>query len=329
MINTFGIGDVLLCTPAIAAIRRRFHKAHITFLAREGPAELLCHNPHLDGIISGDFSYRNPIRGYHLAILLTYHPMQTLASLPVPGRIGYLSGHEVTSNGFPVVSRRWSGSHLVELGNGVAEALGCPNPGTELQIYLQESERRAVDRYLPNQPFLAVNLQTKVPSKSWPLDRMELVIRWSPLPVVLVGGATDRRVAEKVGSVFPAAINLVGKLSLRHTAAVLERCAAFVTADSGPMHLGFAVGAPTVAIFGYTDPNQIFLPSPERILLYHKKSCAPHFRVGDRDDRYRKCLTGDCMKAVQVQEVVAALTSLLKRQGVELEPLSHCFRPER
>lgn len=310
LVNRFGIGDVLLSASAIQAFRTRFPDAHLAMWVRKDTSGVLEGNPYLDEIVTTDFSFLNPARHFDLAVLLVYHPFQTLAVRAIPYKAGYLHSHRVQTNSIPVVDACWDGGHLAQLSATVARALGCEIPDGCRQIFLDPRDQQRVAGLVPQEPFLAVNLQTKIPSKSWPLSRMKEVLSWSPIPVVLVGGQTDVQVAKQIENEYPSVTNLTGRLTLRQTAAVLERCQAFLTADSGPMHLGFAVGAPTVAIFGYTDPRQIYLPAPQRRLLHHSRPCAPHFKVGSKDKQYEPCPSGDCMKAVSVEEVKTALLDL-------------------
>jgi ADP-heptose:LPS heptosyltransferase len=316
LVNRFGVGDVLLSTPAVAALRIRFPNAHIAMMVRHTSAEILKNNPSIDQIISGRPSVKRSIRGFDLAILLTYCPFQSLWVRTIPYKVGYLRGYRVTSNGFPIQSKTWKKDHLVRLGNTVAESLGCPDPGHDLRVYPSALERESVKQHLPTEPFMAVSLQTKIPSKSWPLERMLEIVKWSPLPVVLVGGPNDHESARMVQHQATGVTNLAGQLSWLETAAVLEQCRAFLTADSGPMHVGFAVGAPTVALFGYTDPSQIFLASEERTLLCQPTACSPHFKVGVKDSHYEACAGHRCMTAITCEPVKKALETLLERPKI-------------
>ena len=315
LVNTFGLGDVLLSTTCLPVLRKRFPNAHIAFWATPIAAEALRGNPYLDEVVSRDFSFLRPARDFDLALLLTYHPFQTLAVRGIPYRVGYLHGKRVQSNGFPVEQREWSGEHLVHLAAEVALALGCEGPENQPLIFPDEGERERARLLSPEGAFLAVNLQTKIASKSWPLDRMKQIVSWSPIPVALIGGESDREVAAEVQEENPSVINLTGLLSVTETAALLGLCSVFLTADSGPMHLGFAAQAPTVALFGYTDPTQIFLPAPERILLHYPRPCAPHFKVGVKDAHYEECSTRECMTAIGVEEVKSAVLDLLERRA--------------
>ena len=97
-------------------------------------------------------------------------------------------------------------------------------------------------------------------AKRWPPRRVaDVVTRVSKelgAVCVLVGAQADRDAAREIESSLPAdvrPVNLVGRTDLRLLAGVLARCAAFVSNDSGAMHLAAAIGVPVAAIFGPTD----------------------------------------------------------------------------
>jgi heptosyltransferase-2 len=96
-------------------------------------------------------------------------------------------------------------------------------------------------------------------AKRWPPDRVAGVIAGLAgrgVTAVLVGAAADRDTARAIESALPAATrvaDLVGRTTLRQLVGVIARCAAFVSNDSGAMHVAAALGVPLTAIFGPTD----------------------------------------------------------------------------
>ena len=99
--------------------------------------------------------------------------------------------------------------------------------------------------------------------KQWHTDRLADVAtrlaRDLSATVVLTGTPDDRALVDRITSLLPADVrhlDLTGKMDLPVLAAVLQQLKLFVTADTGPMHLAAAVGTPTVAIFGPSDPNR-------------------------------------------------------------------------
>ena len=142
------------------------------------------------------------------------------------------------------------------------------------------------------------------PAKRWPAKRYAEVARsWTKGSVVLVGGEEDKDDVHAVArSLEKTPINLAGKTSLPELAAVLARAAAVVSNDSGVAHLAAAVGAPSVTVFGSTDPRWTAPRGERSRVIWERVSCAPCFR--------RRCPYVDayaCLRVVQAGRVVEAL----------------------
>jgi heptosyltransferase-2 len=160
-------------------------------------------------------------------------------------------------------------------------------------------------------------------AKRWPPKRVaELVARLSRdrgAVAVLFGAAGDRAAGREIESSLPAdvrIVNLIGRTDLRLLAGLMARCAAFVSNDSGAMHLAGALGVPLVAIFGPTDDRvtaplggpavQGGLSEPD--VLTHPVFCRPCM--------LRDCpIDHRCMKRISVDHVFSAVTRQLETFG--------------
>ncbi len=114
-----------------------------------------------------------------------------------------------------------------------------------------------------------------------------------------------------------AIIDLAGELELPILGAVLERCLVFITGDTGPMHLAAAVGTPTVAVFGPSDPARYAPISTRHRVVRIDLPCAPCNRVRLPPERCQGH-TPDCLEGVTVDAVV--------RAALELREISLCPR---
>ena len=128
--------------------------------------------------------------------------------------------------------------------------------------------------------------------------------------VVLVGSSAERAVTRRVGDLMNSSssrlLDLAGETTLPQLGAVLEACDGFVGNDTGPMHLACAVGTPTVAVFGPSNPVMYRPYSPYGELVYEKVYCSPCLK----DGRYQfasDCVH-QCMTGVAPELVLAALT---------------------
>ena len=147
-------------------------------------------------------------------------------------------------------------------------------------------------------------------AKRWPPDRVaqvvERVTRECRAMCVLLGADGDRDAGREIESALPAdvrVVNLIGRTDLRQLIGVLARCAAFVSNDSGAMHLAAALGVPVTAIFGPTD-ERVTSPLGHHDVLVHKVFCRPCM--------LRDCpIDHRCMKGITADAVFAAVSARL------------------
>lgn len=150
--------------------------------------------------------------------------------------------------------------------------LGAP---ASWDLMLTPNEREIARKHLPDGPFLAINMGGKLASNDWGADKwtalLQMLSRRHPaLGLVIVGGADDRERAECARLAWSGStLNLCGELSVRETAAALERAALFIGHDSGPMHLAAAVRVPLVALFGDNNPPKKWHPIGARQICLH------------------------------------------------------------
>ncbi len=148
-------------------------------------------------------------------------------------------------------------------------------------------------------------------AKRWPPARVaDVIARLSGTrraTCVLVGAAGDRDAAREIESSLPPdarVVNLTGRTDLRLLAGVLARCDAFVSNDSGAMHLAAALGVPVVAIFGPTD-DRVTAPPGGHDVLIHDVFCRPCM--------LRDCpIDHRCMKGITAGAVFAAVSTRLE-----------------
>jgi heptosyltransferase-2 len=152
-------------------------------------------------------------------------------------------------------------------------------------------------------------------AKQWPPARVAQVIgrlsREHQATCVLVGAAGDRQAGREILSALPAGsasvINLIGRTDMRLLVGVLSRCAAFVSNDSGAMHLAAAVGLPVTAIFGPTD-ERVTAPLGRSDLLVHQVFCRPCM--------LRECpIDHRCMKGITADAVFGSVSRRLEKLG--------------
>jgi len=274
-IRTDRLGETLLNLPAVAALHAALPQAAVTLLAHPDLQSLLAGLPGVEQVLACpqgprglwwmralQLGCRLRRERFDLAIVSNpkkeLHAAVWLAGIPV--RIGY--------------DRKWGGllthrvpdrkalgeQHEVEYNLNLLRAIGLSITAPQWRLPCGATERLEVRRLLeqqgiqPSEPFLTVHPWTSNPSKQWPIDRYQALLQRSAgqlaVKVVVIGGPEERRRIAQVLPAGAAAVDLVGRLTLRQLAALLERAALLISNDSGPVHLAAAVGTPTVVLFG-------------------------------------------------------------------------------
>jgi heptosyltransferase-2 len=201
---------------------------------------------------------------------------------------------------------------------GISVAPGSSDPAEPLIRITPETRRRTdlflatlgIDRSVPLVGFAPGAAYGH--AKRWPPDRVAQVIgRLSAQGAfsVLVGAGGDRDAGREIESSLPAGArvaNVIGRTDLRLLTGLLAACHAFVSNDSGAMHLAAAVGVPVAAIFGPTD-ERVTAPLGDHDVIVQQVFCRPCM--------LRDCpIDHRCMRRVSVDMVFEAVTRRLQRR---------------
>lgn len=276
VICTRRIGDVLLATPVLRSLRRAWPEAQIHALVFAGTEGVLKANPDLDSIITVP---ARPSLGEHLKLLARLRRRYDLA-------LSLLTGDRPTLYAWIAGRRRggmvsaakesWKSrllqvrvpfddldTHTVRMNLQLVEALGIP-AHADVVVSWSPADESVLDEIvaapLRVRPYVVLHPFPKFNYKMWHLPGWVELVRWLErrgLKVFLSGsGAADERayceeIARQSGG---SALNLAGMLSLEQLGALLSRAGLYVGPDTVVTHMAAAVGVPTVALFGPSNP---------------------------------------------------------------------------
>lgn len=207
----------------------------------------------------------------------------------------------------------------------VGAVLGSsPSVAADKSFNLPESSRREAEAMLAGRrrPLVAMHVAGGRPVKQWDPDRFASVARAlvtsRDATIVLTGGAGDRALVDRVLSVLPVnhVVDASTASGLLAVASILERCDLMITGDTGPMHLAAAVGTPTLAVFGPSDPVRYAPRGPRDRVVRVDLPCAPCNRIRLPPAR---CTgrTPDCLALVTTDRVVETAVAILDGRGGE------------
>jgi heptosyltransferase-2 len=318
------LGDAIMALPAIAAVRRTFPRSTMTVAAIGSIAPLFEEvTPGApDEVLTVDRrTETTALRAgrFDLAIVLpnSFRSAWTVRRAEIPHRWGVASGGRgwLLTRSVPAARKdRHQWARYLELMNalGISGAEDLPRVGIAAGTRQRAGELLA--RHGLDASATAIGMAPGAAyghAKRWPPRRVaELAGRLGRLGAtcILVGAGDDRDAGREIESAVPASarvVNLIGRTDLRLLAGVLERCHAFVSNDSGAMHLAAAIGVPVTAIFGPTD-ERVTAPRGHRTVdvLSHQVFCRPCM--------LRDCpIDHRCMKRITVDRVFDAVVQHL------------------
>ena len=322
-------GDVVLATPSVRAIRRRFPLARISLVVSPPVYDLVARCPYVDEILmynpkrkdrtwAGKWRFARRLRrvAFDLSIDLQNsrltHLLTRLADVPV--RVGYhrrwpwLLNHAVPMPKEPL--------HPVAHQQRLLQAADVPLDDQRLEVWPGPEHEQAVEALLrelgvdPQRPLAGVHPggSPRWTSKRWDLDRWAALcdrLTEAGYQIIVTGTAPELELAQRLQSKTSASLRVAaGRTSLLELACVIRRCGVFVTHDSAPLHLASAVGTPVIALFGPTDAARHVTPSPSVRVIQKAVFCGPCYSGTCRT------VTHACMKRIGVDEVAEAVADV-------------------
>jgi len=318
------LGDVLLTTPAIRALRNRFPTAKIDFLTKHAFAPLLQTNPYL-----------SKVHTYPAPNLKTIRDLRKLASqydliVDLHGTLrsrllSFMNGKTVRYKKYTLRRRLLT---LFKL-NLLKKVRSVPERYLEPLLrfgviddeqgldYFQDTEAARFAKQILTQhrltekSYVALCPGAHWHTKKWPPERyQELIMLMPETRFVLLGNKREEPLCSRIAAIAEErAVNLAGKTEIAVSAEILRQARALVTNDTGLMHLACAVKTPVLALFGSTVRDFGFFPFRAKASVLEKTlRCRPCSTIGKAH-----CPKGtlECLSSLSAQETIAALKQLI------------------
>ncbi len=339
VVSTTGLGDTLLSTPTLAALRELFPGASIKGMVRDRHVSLLANNPDINGLIPlkkgwiGFYKALKQFKKFHFDIAVFLHvsdprPVTLCVLAGIPRIVGVSpqpNFYRFFSQSIEIQSKR----HAIDQRMAILQRM-FPNKTkwpqrmtlplntdatTQVQNHLHQliSGHHCTDLLIGFQPG-ASRLY-----KMWPAERFidlgRRLLNKNPKLVLIIFGSSHetplcRAIKNGIG-IKNRVISLAGTLKLKELPHYIKNLRCLVTNDTGPMHVAVAVKTPTVSLFvpthaSITGPRQ----DPQKHIAISKKPpCGNNCTE-------KRCTTNiECMRLIPVHEVFIAVQDLLDRCG--------------
>jgi heptosyltransferase-2 len=324
VIQTAFLGDVVLTIPLLQALAERHGPVDV--VTTPGAASLIETHPAVRRVVRWDkhgekgpgaWGLGRELRdqGYE-RVYLPHRSVRSALIAKLTGakaRIGFADAPLLSRALYTETHRRDTTKHESERLLSLLGTARDPRPATSWSMALTESDKSKADAWMTangvRDGFIALAPGSIWGTKRWPYYP-ELAKLLGERQVVVIGGKDDATLAEAILAAAPNAKSSAGQLSLRESAALIQRAAALVTNDSSPLHLATAVGTPILAIFGSTVPAFGYGPiRPGDRVAEIPLDCRPCSSHGPQ-----VCPLGhhNCMKQQSAESVLQQVRSLLK-----------------
>lgn len=331
--STNWIGDAVMTTPAVRAIRKNFPNAEISILTKPWVAPVFESSPYVDNLLiyddtgkhkglSGKLRLAKELKQYNfdVAILLQNAFEAALITFfaGIPCRIGYntdvrgfLLTHSVPCT--PQIKKvHQTGYYL-----GILQGVGLEADGFGLDLLVDEKHQKRAAEILEEHGISRADRLVGInPSATFGLAKQWLPERYAALSdkiheifgagILLFGGPGDRELGRRISQMMQhPPVDVCGKTDLGEAIGLIKECDLFITNDSGLMHVAAALDIPLIAIFGSTNPITTGPRSQRGKIVRVPIKCSPCLKP--------ECPEGHlkCMDQIDIDMVFEAVKELL------------------
>lgn len=341
-----GIGDAVMATPALAAMRQHWPNAAISVVVAPRTAKLV-------SSLGLDLKVRTLPLGNRIGQVVgsAMLAMRTRLSRPdVLIDLSSIESDEAAQRRRALVKLIGAGlsvgrntdgrgtffdaamdeslfgdKHEVERKAGVLEPLGIRVEDPKPFVRISQEAMRAARFLLAgagvsgNSEMVGINPGAFLPTRRWPVENFErlasVLTQDGRHSLLVTGGREERDLVKRVAKAANGpAIVAVGK-PLTAVAALIEKCQVFITNDTGMMHIAAARNVPLVALFGRSNLQRYSPCMPDRLCIVIQQpvdACKePEANAGRAECRRTSCPSGNCMKAIPFDSVREAAHTLM------------------
>lgn len=355
------IGDVLMSTPAIRALKEARPGRRITLLTSSNGAQIARHVPDIDDVIVFDPPwYRHPsIAGndgvaataeqlraqqFDAAVILTVFSQNPLPTAmlcylaAIPRIAGYCreNPYELMSDWIPDDEPLKGVRHEVQRQLDLATALGAVPSQSSLSlrvpVHRSADAREAMHAagLNPDQPWIALHPGASEKRRRYPLENFAAAARMLHeqlgVQVAITGGGSERELAAAIVSQAGEGVrSLAGMLDIEACIALLDMAPLLISNNTGPVHIAAALGTPVVVAYARTNPQHTPWQVPHRVLAFDVPE--PELSRNTMVRYARNRFFRDSRREIEPQDIVDAAADLLGDHMSGWRMSETAFRP--
>ncbi len=325
VVRTDRIGDVVLSTPVLTAIKSSYPGAYVAMLVREYTREVVADHPDLDEVIIDDpngchrgfglWRLASQLKEHRFDVALVLHPtfrlafLSWLAGIPVRAGSGYRA-YSFLFNRKIYQHRKNSGRHELDLNLEMAAGIGATIDCVQFKFHIpNQAEAKVADLLEQNgisdsRPFVVIHPGSGGSALDWPAEKFgqlaDAIQKTLEIPVVITGIKAEAELVSRVQAAAGSPVlRAQGISTIKELAALLRRASLVVANSTGPLHIAVAVGTEVIGLYCPIAPCL-----PERWGPYHRPNSVimPPVQLCEKCKPDR-CEHGNCMELITVQQV--------------------------
>lgn len=313
VIRFSSIGDIVLTTPILRCIKQQLKDVELHFITKQQFISVIENNPYVDKFHTINQSLAEIIpqlkkENYDYIIDL-HHNARTLKLKLALGKKSF-SFNKLNWQKFLIVNfkkNKLPQKHIVDRYFEASANIGVKNDGRGLDYFINDKDEIDIVSSLPalfHNDYHALVVGGSYFTKQIPLNKLKEICAISSLPLILLGGKDDAKIAEQVYQLHKnKVLNLCGKLNLNQSASIIQQANNVITSDTGLMHIAAAYKKDIISLWGNTIPEFGMGPylagKNSQVLEVTNLSCRPCSKLG-----YKKCPKGHfkCMNEIQLKD---------------------------
>ncbi|MFH1612275.1 MAG: glycosyltransferase family 9 protein [bacterium] len=338
IIRLSSIGDVLLTTPIIKALREKYKNSYIAFVVEPKSYEIIKDNSYLDKIFifhKQEFEQKlkkniknlpivfqeikdfvAKIKEEKFDLVIDLHNVDRSAFLSIFSKAKYKIGdNKQLLNIFLNKKIKTSGrkKHIVENYLEIVKSLGIMEIEKKPNINFLEEDENFANVFLKKYSIQPKKLIGINPFASWPTNlwvpqyyaKVIDFLNCKGYSTIIFGqNENNPYLKEVINSLKTTSIIAIGKTNLTQLAALIKQCSLLITPDTGPMHIATAVGTKVLALFGPANPISTGPLGENNLVIKKNFFCQPCFK--------KKCADNICMKKILPEEVISVFEQKLE-----------------
>nr|WP_244158693.1 glycosyltransferase family 9 protein [Caballeronia fortuita] len=344
------LGDVLMTTPALHALRAAQPGRHLTLLASGAGKAAASFIDAIDDVIEYDAPWvkqdapidaladlamraRLAASNFDAAVIFSVYsqnplPAAMLCHLAgIPLRLAHCreNPYGLLTDWVQETEPQHGTRHEVERQLALVARVGAKADDTRMRFSVRRADLDSLAQKLAardidvNAPFIVVHPGASAASRRYPVERFAQVVehlgaqlQW---PILVTGSRSESHLCRIACGASQYAHDLSGALELGELAALIDHASVLISNNSGPVHLASALDTPVVDLYALTNPQHMPWQTSHRV-LYHDVSCRWCYR-SVCPEGHHACLVG-----VDVNEVVSAALELIEEHASPVNPIT-------